>query len=342
MQLLPAWTRPARTRVVGSLLALAVGATVAGCGTSAPAASSTTAPASPSASVEATSSVAASFPITVTHHRGTTEIPAAPQRVVALDGSLVAAVSGLGVDVVGYTLDQPKLPAYLQNPETADGTSVGLLASPSLEQIAALKPDLIVSSSVRHDDLYDQLAQIAPTVFTETTGPTWKENIRLVAQALGKQAEAEAQLAAYSKRAAAIGAEINATAGNPTITLLRFTAPSKPARLYGNASFPGIVLKDAGLARPANQDIDKFMVEISAEELTKADADQIFYTDPSLDEYPGDSSMSAFTSSALWPALTGTKHAISDDRWYPSVGIQGANLILDDLATAFNVDPQKS
>lgn len=340
MSLLPHRVRPSANRVVASMLAVAVGVTVAACGSTAPTASSATP--SPSASVDATSAAAVSFPVTVTHHRGTTEIPAAPQRVVALDNSLVAAVAGLGVDVVGYTLDQPKLPAYLQAPETADGVSVGVLASPSLEQIAALKPDLIVSSSVRHDELYEQLAQIAPTVFTETTGPTWKENIRLVAQALGKQSEAEAQLAAYEQRAAAIGAEINAKAGNPTISLVRFVAPSKPARLYGNASFPGIVLKDAGLARPAIQDIDDFMVEISAEELTKADGDQIFYTDPSLDEYPGDSSMATFTASALWPALTGTKHAISDDRWYPSVGVQGAHLILDDLATAFAVDPQNT
>lgn len=341
MQRLTARPPSARPQA-GALLAVLVGVTLAACGTSTPAASTATTSVSPSASVDATSAAQAAFPITVTHHRGTTEIAAAPQRVVALDTSLVAAVSGLGVDVVGYTLDQPKLPLYLQSDETTDGVSVGTLASPSLEQIAALQPDLIVSSSVRHDDLYDQLAQIAPTVFTETTGPTWKDNIRLVAQALGKQAEAEAQLAAYEQRAAAVGTEINAQAGDPTISLVRFVAPSKPARLYGHDSFPGIVLQDAGLARPAIQDVDEFMVEISPEELTKADGDHIFYTDPSLDEYPGDSSMASFTGSALWPALTGVKHPISDDRWYPSVGVQGAHLILDDLAAAFSVDPQNA
>lgn len=324
----------ARTRA-GVLFAVVTGVTLAACGSPAPAAGT-------SASVAATSAAQTAFPITVTHHRGTTEITAAPQRVVALDTSLVAAVSGLGVDVVGYTLDQPKLPQYLQSGQTADGVSVGTLATPSLEQIAALQPDLIVSSSVRHGDLYDQLSRIAPTVFTETTGPTWKDNIRLVAQALGKQAEAQAQLAAYEQRAAAVGNAINVSAGNPTISLVRFVAPSQPARLYGNASFPGIVLRDAGLARPAIQDIDDFMVQISAEELPQADGDHIFFTDPSLDEYPGDTSAASFTSSALWPALTGTKHAISDDRWYPSVGVQGAHLILDDLATAFSVDPQKT
>ncbi|GAA2017086.1 iron-siderophore ABC transporter substrate-binding protein [Nakamurella flavida] len=276
----------------------------------------------------------------VVHDKGTTTIPSRPLRVVALDGSLVGAVAGLDVDVVGYTLDVPELPGYFQGDRTAGGVAVGTLAEPSIERIAALQPDLIVSSTVRHDALYPALSRIAPTVFTATTGPTWKDNIRLVAQALGRSRSAEEQLPAYEARARAVGAAIAAGSADPTISLVRFVGPGKPARLYGNASFPGIVLADAGLARPAVQDVDEFMVEISPEQIELAEGDRIFYTDPALDENASDTSMADFTGNDLWNRLTGEKTAVADDRWYSSVSVQGAHLILDDLAAAFGVDPQ--
>ncbi|HYH29676.1 MAG TPA: iron-siderophore ABC transporter substrate-binding protein [Pseudonocardia sp.] len=291
------------------------------------------------------------FPRTVTHAMGTTEIPARPERVVALDNTLSGAVLLLGTELVGYTTlqaaDEP-LPEYLGADAErfgANAVPVGMLTSPNLEAIAALEPDVILSAKVRHADLYDELSSIAPTVFSETTGGTWKDNVRLAGQVLGSEARAEEEIAAFEARAQRVGDAIRAEVGrNPVVSVVRFV--DGPTRLYTENTYSGVVLADAGLARPPSQqggdDVSAGQVEISAERILDADADHIFVT-----AYPDGSGASAanrqrFESNPLWGRLTGEIHEVSDLTWMSAVGMQGAHAILDDLAATFGVDPSRT
>ncbi len=281
------------------------------------------------------------FPRTVTHVMGSTEIPAAPTRIVALDQTFVDAALVLDTAVVAFTDIRGRdggPPPYLAGPLARlapDARSVGELTSPSLEQIAALKPDLIVSAKVRHEAIYDELSRIAPTVFSETTGPTWKDNLQLLARAIGKEELARTRLADYEQRATTIGDAIRAAKGkNPTITVIRFS--DMQTRLYQLASFSGIVLADAGLARPPSQDVGKLAAEFSPERILDADADHIFLTVAEGDSAP---IRDQFMRNPLWDRLTGEVHEVSNDVWIIAVGLLGAHAVLDDLARTFGVDP---
>ncbi|MEU6238358.1 ABC transporter substrate-binding protein [Kitasatospora sp. NPDC047058] len=151
---------------------------------------------------------AAVFPRTVTHAAGTAEIKAQPKRVVVLDSGELDDVTLLGITPVGAVSPHMKteggFPGYLKD-KIKDTKDVGPMNEPNLELIASLKPDLILSSKVRHAKVYDKLNAIAPTVLAETTGFPWKENLALYAQALGKEAEAKKALADYEARAAKLG-----------------------------------------------------------------------------------------------------------------------------------------
>ncbi|WP_326825139.1 ABC transporter substrate-binding protein [Streptosporangium sp. NBC_01756] len=320
---------------------LAVGLAACGSSTPSPAAGAGDTTAAPAASG------ATAFPRTVKHAMGETSIPAQPKRVVALDQSFVDAVLTLDTDVVGFTtyraIDE-KLPDYLAPVlgHAKEAKPVGTLEQPSLEQIIALKPDLIVSAKVRHEALYDKLSQIAPTVFSETTGAIWKENLRLVGQALGKEDLADQKITAYQDRAAAIGASIKAKDGAlPTVSVVRF-AGEPTVRLYVENSYSGLVLKDVGFPRPEGQPTttETIAVNISQENISQLDADHIFvaaYADPSVEPIK-----KKFEANPLWDKLKGTKHDVADVTWMTAVGIQGAHAILDDLATTFEVDPAKA
>ncbi|MDV6282246.1 iron-siderophore ABC transporter substrate-binding protein [Rhodococcus jostii] len=326
-----------RRRVVAGAVALAAAATfsITSCSSS-----------DDSAAASSTTSSTGQFPRTVDHFRGSTEIPAAPQRIVALDNSFTDAVLLLEAPLVGYVdYREPGLPDYLgasRDEFAAEAESVGKVSTASLEQIAALQPDLIISAEVRDGKNYEQLSAIAPTIFTETTGPTWKDNIRLVGKALGKEELAEQKIGAYEERAVAVGAEINDTASNPVISVVRF-AGEPTARLYRTTSFSGIVLSDAGLARPQSQgpdpaDPDNIMQAISPELISEAEGDAILvstWQDPA-----GKSAEAAkpFLESPLWQTLKGRKIDVDDARWMSPVSIQGAHLILDDLSDTFGVD----
>lgn len=284
---------------------------------------------------------------TIKHAMGETKIPTQPKRVVALDQSFVDAVLTLETPVVGYTTYRAiddKLPDYLGAVAAThgkDATAVGSLEEPSLEKIMALKPDLIVSAKVRHEALYAKLSQIAPTVFSETTGAIWKENLRLMGQALGKEALADTRLKEFEERAGKIGASIKEKDGKlPTVSVVRF-AGEPTTRLYVETSYSGVVLKDVGFPRPESQPkvTDAIMVPISAEKIADLDADRIFvstYGDPSAEE-----PKKKFLSNPLWAKLKGTQHEVSDLTWMSAVGIQGAHAILDDLAKFFSVDPAR-
>lgn len=279
----------------------------------------------------------------IEHALGSMEAVADPQRVVALDRSLIDAALALELPLVGYTTysdPDGALPAYFGSALdefAADATWVGDLLSPNLEAIAALRPDLILTSAVRHEDIYEQLARIAPTLATESAGGGWKENIELVAAATGRDDLAENLLAEYAQRAADVGTQINVAAGDPTISVVRFV---DAIRLYQPTSFSGVVLEDAGLARPeSQQDREEFIRVISEEEMALADADVLLYT-----VYDNDAvveMVDAIQGRPLWGTLSAVQeqraYPIDDDRWMSGVGLYGAHMILDDLLEIFGL-----
>lgn len=273
----------------------------------------------------------AAFPRTVEHAMGSTEIPEEPERVVVLDtGELDSAIS-LGVTPVGAvtTAVSDDFLSYLA--EDAEGVEVvGTIAEPNLEAIAALEPDLILSNELRHEDLYDQLSQIAPTVFAEFVGVTWKDNLRLAAEALGAEDEAAAALERYEQRADEVGQEVGDPA-DTTVSAIRFVEGT--IRVYTPESFIGTVLTDVGLDQLQLPTTDyPTFAELSAEELMQVDADIVLYA--SYGE-ADDSGEAAVVAGPLWPRLTavqeGRAFAVEEDIFYTGVGLTAANLQLDAL-----------
>lgn len=287
-------------------------------------------------------------PITIEHAMGRTEIKDRPAKVAALDSSYVDATLALETEVVAYTRYRTDgLPEYLAQDAAKyakNAKAVGELASPNLEELATIGPDLIVSAKVRHEQIYDKLSKIGPTVFSVTTGPTWKDNIRLLGKALGKEDLANQKIAAYETRAKKVGDAIRAKAGhNPSISLARFVAGEQTVRLYTEKSFPGGVLfQDAGLARPQGQPTsEKISVDLSQEQVSSLDAERIFvsaWADPKGDTQK---IKEQYLANPLWAQLKGQKQDVSDVVWVSSVSLQGAHAMLDDLAKGFGVDPSR-
>ncbi|MFG2893494.1 ABC transporter substrate-binding protein [Streptomyces sp. NPDC048248] len=288
------------------------------------------------------------FPRTVKDAMGGAEIPAKPKRVVVLDTGELDDVTTLGITPVGAVSPHMKteggFPAYLKD-EIKGVTDVGPLLEPNLEKIAALKPDLILSSKVRHEKIYDKLKAIAPTVFTETTGGPWKANLKVHAKALGLEKEADRKLKAYETRAKALGAAIKKKYDGemPSASVVRFVAG--PTRLYQKSSYSGVVLNDIGLARPKSQsstDPVKTMLDVSPEEIDKAEADMVFVT---VADDPDKTQKKDVTSNPVWKDLDAVKDHkvfdVPDETWMSGIGIQAAEHMLADVAKATGVQLPK-
>jgi iron complex transport system substrate-binding protein len=270
----------------------------------------------------------------IQHTMGETAVSANPQRIVVLDGPMLDAALSVGVTPVGAVTafaDAP-FPAYLGD-ATEGIENVGQISEPDLEKIVSLKPDLILGSQFRHEEIYDQLSQIAPTVFSGIVGVNWKEDFLLYTDAMNKQAEAQQVVDDYDARVAEFEEATAAERESWRISVVRFRADD--TRIYYNTSFVGTILQDLELPRPETQDKgteDERFTEISRERIREADGTHIFacaYGEPS------ESQLGEFLSDPLWQTLEAVRNGkvywVDDDYWMVGIGYIAANLVIDDL-----------
>ncbi|MFJ9030808.1 ABC transporter substrate-binding protein [Streptomyces sp. NPDC102274] len=276
---------------------------------------------------------------TVTTVMGDVKVPDAPERVVVLDTDALDSAVTLGVTPVGATtvVDKAPFSTYLPEDKLKGIQPVGLIAEPNLEAIAALKPDLILSSKVRDEKNYKSLSAIAPTVFSDTTGPTWRKNFDLHADALGKKNEAKKVVADYDAHVKRLTDALGgaAKAKQSKVGFVRFVEGAD-TRLYLNDTFVGSLFKDLQVGRPANQDTTGFSVDVSPEQIDKANADVIFYS-----TY-GDAKKAKETDTVggpLWKNLDAVKKdmafKVDDSLWMLGIGYTGAGQVLDAMEKSY-------
>lgn len=228
------------------------------------------------------------------HVGGTTQVPVDPQRIVTLSftreaadlgASLVGTSEGLGDDPVAYI--------RLQDPELADRlvdqglVNIASADGPDLEKIAALEPDLIITSPGMDLDT-DQLDAIAPTVLIDwdATHERYFGPEARIADLLGhtdylerRYREYDAAVAALRQRDPAGWAalsfvaidEIDEAPGGFVVG----AAPDHPTHR---------VLTDLGASvDPSAEQLDpdgSGVYEIAAEQLTDLEADLLFIAPP--------------------------------------------------------------
>ncbi|MWJ12959.1 ABC transporter substrate-binding protein [Clavibacter michiganensis] len=345
--------RPTRRRLAGVALAATVLVALAAC--AAPAASTGTGSASGSAGTDADAAGTGYttprtmpdgkgsgqpdgvFPRTVVHFAGTTTIPAAPQRVAVISTGQADSLLTLGIVPVASTAADGAavVPDYLTRafPEDADALAavapLGDRISPDIESVAAAKPDLILMNVTGKDaaSLYASLSAIAPTVATQGTGLYWKQDLLLLADAVGRTQQAASWLDSYQSDAAAFGAGL---ADRPTVSFLRSSADR--IRVFGVASFAGSVAEDAGLPRPTAQDFtDETSRDISEEQIDLAEGDHVFAGVQGGDD-------TALTGLPLWPTLQAVEDDavtfVDDDVFYLNTGPTAARSVLEAMRSA--------
>jgi ABC-type Fe3+-hydroxamate transport system substrate-binding protein len=177
----------------------------AACGTS----TSTPTPASsvqPAASAVATP--AADAVKTITHPLGTTTIKGTPKRIVTLEWAYTEDVLALGIQPVGQA-DTKGYNTWVNVKPALDATvvDVGTRQEPNLETITGLKPDLIITSTLRSSKNYEALSKIAPTIVFESYPAEGKGDqfegmlttFKTIADVTGKKAEGDKVVADLDK-----------------------------------------------------------------------------------------------------------------------------------------------
>ncbi|WP_158240476.1 iron-siderophore ABC transporter substrate-binding protein [Telmatospirillum siberiense] len=276
------------------------------------------------------------FPRQLRHPFGETRIPSAPSRIVVLSTGQIDAALTLGVVPVGATRVEGRglYGAYLadafasQRAKLDAMADLGGRASPDVEAIAQLHPDLILmNAALLKRDLYERLSRIAPTVVTHGTGVNWQVDFLLLADALGKRGTAEAFLDRFHADARADA--VRWRDHPPAVSFLMSLAGR--TRVFGVSSFAGGIAQELGLVRPADQRFSETSQDISAELLDRADADWIFFAGRG-------GAREGVAASPLWPTLNAVRarHAVAVDldAFYLNAGPTAARHVLDTVASA--------
>lgn len=258
--------------------------------------------------------------------------------VVALDD-----FAALGALAVGVTPDLA-FDAFEYESTRAVLADQGVQTEPygsevNLERVAAARPDVILGVSLPTTaEAEEELDAVAPTTVIDYTA-TWDEQLREVAAALGREAEAEQLVARLERDAEDLRADLAGAGLDGAVTSVlaaRETLFSPPA-----GSGVGSVLTSAGLARPPAQEVavdpTSPFIAISPELLADHDGDVVFLLSGGAYDPAG------LTGSPLWPRLgavqAGEVHEVSAEVWLSGTPF-GIDWVLRDLrATLLDDEP---
>jgi iron complex transport system substrate-binding protein len=311
-----------RKRLSGMIsMLLAAVLALAGCGNSG---------SQPAAPPSKTTSAEAPAVQDITHAMGTTKVPANPQRIVVLDNGSLDHLLALGVKPVGAASVFEEEPFFRYLGDQTNGIEkIGTIDQPNLESIAKMKPDLIFGVKELHKDIYDKLTQIAPTVFVEEIGIHWKKNLMLEAEALGKKQEAEKLLNEFDNRVKEFQAKMGDKLKETHVSLLRPRVDH--VRVYLRQSFSGMLIEEIGLPRPPAQTKDDFALQVTEEQMDTLDGDVILWFSRDSQNVIN----TKYKENKLWNQLKAVKqgnvYQVETDPWLSGMGIQAANIVLDDL-----------
>lgn len=273
----------------------------------------------------------------ITHDRGETKVCGQPRRVVVFGPHMLDILLSLGVQPVGYAgadpvnfrqFDRPQAQIpYLGDRVTSQPANVGTRKNPSLETLFALKPDLILSEDWGQD-YYNSLTKIAPTLlFRGSQREEWQRSMQPIAQALGRQEQAQAAIAAYNQKLATARADFAPVIqAHPRMLVLGSGELQDLITVRDGADYVGGLLEELGfqLVFPKTT-APKGDSRISLEVLPQLDADTVivqawgdtapFNTQPLKQEWnrtPLTKSMSAteanrvyFVDYYLWSMIRG-------------------------------------
>lgn len=271
-------------------------------------------------------------------------IPAQAKRIVTLDPLITL---GMLIELEAPVVGTPHM--GITETEVLDAVRAGNMVDlgnpkePSLERVAALKPDLIIGSAEAHSAIYEQATKIAPTVFFRHMD--WKKYLQTLSEVTGRQASANTMLSAYEARVTKIRERM--AANTLTVSSVRFAPDRFVVFVDGPEAYaPFVVLREAGVKRSAYETVtDGTIVKRPDwEELASLDGDVMLYVSASgFESGPDDALEKQVVENPLWQLLpavqAGRAHRVDRGPWQSFHGIGSANRVLDDVERYILADP---
>ena len=267
-------------------------------------------------------------PVSVTDARNKKlDLKAPATKVVALEWNAVESLVTLGVMPVGVADTKGYGKWVTAEKLDASAKDVGTRGESSVDAIAALSPDLVITTTDESANSIAQFEKIAPVLVirgSDATKPIaqMKTNLELIGSAVGKADQAE-QLNADFDKALADGKQKIADAGKAGETFTMSDGWKQGStisiRMFTNGSLLGAVATELGLKNgwTGAGDKDYGLAQTDLEGLTKLPDGNFLYIANNADG--GDVFGGDLAKNAIWKNLPFVKsndvHRLPDGIW---------------------------
>lgn len=229
-------------------------------------------------------------PGTIEHALGSTVLEETPTRIVVLEWTYAEDLLALGIQPAGVAdVDGYRKWLNVEPELAADVTDVGTRQEPSLETIVALEPDLIIGVQFRHEPIYDDLSDIAPTLifnpYPGEDGPNQYEEMRetflAIAKAVGREQQGQEVLTELDTTLAAAQEELAGAgyAGREFVLAQAFTSQDQPQiRVFTDNAMAVQILEGIGLENAWNVEFEQYgFSTVGVEALANVQDANFFY-----------------------------------------------------------------
>lgn len=213
-------------------------------------------------------------------------VPVHPKKVVALNASSIDLFTSAGGNLAGRAATDtlpPDVKAAVQQVPT-----VGLTPNPDMEQIVAMKPDLVLAANIPyHHALVPVLEKAGIPILLQTIDGYQQivDTLRLYGELTGQPDKAAARIGQIEHQ---VAAAVNNTTGKPAPKVLVLWGTTESFSMALSSSFTGDLVKRLGGINVSDQaDKNGAMagyVPLSLEFVAKASPDVILFITHSSDE----------------------------------------------------------
>ncbi|WP_083954082.1 siderophore ABC transporter substrate-binding protein [Virgibacillus siamensis] len=274
--------------------------------------------------------------VTVKHELGETKVPKNPEKVVVFDYGTLDTLDKLGIKVTG--VPHGSMPDYLSKYESDKYENVGSLKEPDFDKLAEIDPDLIIISG-RQSSLYDQLQELAPTIYlgVDTTKymDSFKENLGTIGKIFDKQEAIDKELKHIEKSIA----DLKEKASNMDKKALIILANDDKISAYGPESRFGLIHDVFGVpAVDKGIEVSTHGMNVSFEYVVEQNPDILYVIDRGA-VVGSDSSAKQLVENELTKKTNAYKNDnivyLDPDYWYLSGGgLVSVQEMVDEIAAS--------
>lgn len=282
-------------------------------------------------------------PIVIQHQLGTTTLTQRPHRVAVLDMNEADFLDQLNVPIAGMTKDY--VPHFLESYKTDEAVKdLGAITQPNLERIYALKPDLILMTSLQANH-YDALSEIAPTLHFDINYrdsesghiQAVKQHLQDLGRIFNKEALAQQKIAELEAKVAQAR---HITEGRPEKALI-VMHNNGAFSSFGIQSRYGFVFEALGV-QPASTDEESSLhgQPITSEFIHQANPDIIYIIDRTAVMERRPVITSTQISNPLLRQTQAWKHGhvvfVDADAWYiTAASLTSLNIVIDEVISGY-------